>query len=101
MTPLTRYLANLSALRTLAEQPRLDHTRLWQSQLDLYEGWADERLRRMGYDSALCCQPELRKHLEPLGIAPESLVTPQGLGALQIPEALVDSVVEGDRKSVV
>ncbi len=95
VTPLSRYLANLSALRTLAEQPRLDHTRLWQSQLDQYEGWADERVRRMGYDSALCCQPELRKHLEPLGIAPESLVTPQGLGALQIPEALVDSVVEG------
>jgi hypothetical protein len=67
---------------------------LWQSQLDQYEGWADERVRRMGYDSALCCQPELRRHLEPLGIVPESLVTPQGLGALQIPEALVDSVVE-------
>jgi len=101
MTPLSRYFANLSALRILAEQPRLDHTRLWQSQLDLYEGWADERVRRMGYDSALCCQPELRRHLEPLGVTPESLVTQQGLGALQIPEALVDAAAQAlDRELI-
>lgn len=100
VTPLSRYLANLSALRTLREVRDRAPTAQDLAQLDQYEGWADERVRRMGYDSALCCQPELRRHLEPLGVTPESLVTQQGLGALPIPEALTDAAVKAIYEAV-
>ena len=82
MTPLSRYLANLSALRTLREVRDRAPNAQDLAHLDQYEGWADERVRRMGYDSALYCQPELRRYLEPLGVTPESLVTQQGLGEI-------------------
>lgn len=93
VTPQARYRANLDALCCLAE------LRDWQpSQIDLdrlaqYEGWADERVRRFGFDSAHECFPELRRVLGQLNVESRSLIGRAGLSAWITPASLARAIV--------
>lgn len=93
MTPQARYRANLDALCCLAELRDRPMTQTDFDRLAQYEGWADERVRRFGFDSAHECLPELRHVLEQLDVEPRLLVGRTGLSAWITPRPLAGAVV--------
>lgn len=93
MTPQARYLANLDALGCLTELRSRPATQTDLDRLAQYEGWADERVRRFGFDSAHECFPELRRVLGQLGVEPCLLVSKAGLSAWITPAPLARAIV--------
>lgn len=88
-TPRERFDGNLAALRLLRSLPLgLIADSDQRATLLAYEGWADGRVRALGYDAVGTAKPELADYLASLGVDPGRLVSAGGLSAYFTPPAV-------------
>ncbi len=93
MTPTARYANNLKALALLAELiPQQSITDEQRATLQAYEGWADNRVRTIGFDGNGVPIAELTQALATLGVTPDTLINAQGLSAYFTPHTVAAAV---------